>query len=76
MPSLAHLKSCIELAIKIGKGRCALVQKGNSDIWFSTTRIDPATERHIQNLNLLSFHGIQQKGDVPTAKDMEKSMTG
>jgi excinuclease ABC subunit A len=43
MPSIAHLKSSIDLALKIGKGRCVLVTENeNLDQWFSTTRVDPA----------------------------------
>ena len=43
MPSIAHLKSSIDLALKIGKGRCLLaIENENLDKWFSTTRVDPA----------------------------------
>ena len=72
MPSLAHLKSCIELAIKIGKGRCALVQKGNSDIWFSTTRIDPANGKAYPELEPSFFSWNSAKGRCSYCKGYGK----
>ena len=72
MPSLTHLKSCIDLAIKTGKGRCALVPKGGSDIWFSTTRIDPVNGKAYPELEPSFFSWNSAKGRCSYCKGYGK----
>ncbi|MEC8421380.1 MAG: excinuclease ABC subunit UvrA [Verrucomicrobiota bacterium] len=62
MPSIAHLKSSIDLALKIGKGRCVLIESQENETWFSTTRIDPANGTAYPELEPSFFSWNSAKG--------------
>ena len=72
MPSRAHIKSSVELALKIGKGRCALTVDEETDIWHSTTRIDPANGKAYPELEPSFFSWNSAKGRCSYCKGYGK----
>ena len=73
MPSIAHLKSSIELALKIGKGRCLLVLEDEKrDQWFSTTRVDPINGKAYPELEPSFFSWNSARGRCEYCKGYGK----
>ncbi|MDG1138497.1 MAG: excinuclease ABC subunit UvrA [Opitutales bacterium] len=63
MPSPGQIKSFVQYALEIGKGRCLLADvKSTRETWFSTKRVDPLTGISYPELEPSHFSWNSSKG--------------
>lgn len=65
----ASLETSLELALKVGKGACLLVDAGGKTVaWFSTSRTDPTTGESFPELDPKHFSWNSVRGWCPTCR--------